>query len=130
MKKASLFIAILIALMSFTSCVVNENTGEIMFINYSDKDLTLKVGDISMFAAKGAHTSYFFSTEIMGKVSAEGAELIYTSLKEPTFTFKPGYGYTIFSLHSTTTDKNYILVGSGSKPGSNDSHNPNNLANP
>jgi len=119
MKKNILSILLVILVFLFvTGCAINDTTGLIRIANVSDKDATVKIGNLSFFVAKGGTYDYWFTTETNGKVSADGISIedvvctgVTGSVKDKAATFKVGYGYNIDV--SKWDNKYYIRVETG-----------------
>ncbi|HOJ65324.1 MAG TPA: hypothetical protein PLE45_12990 [Spirochaetota bacterium] len=123
MKKNILSILLVILVFLFvTGCAINDTTGLIRIANVSDKDATVKIGNLSFFVAKGGTYEYWFTTETKGKVSADGISIddvvcngVIGSVKDKEATFKVGYGYDI-NL-AKMDNKYYIMVTYGTGAG-------------
>ena len=123
MKKNILSILLVILVFLFvTGCAINDTTGLIRIANVSDKDATVKIGNLSFFVAKGGTYEYWFTTETKGKVSADGISIedvvctgVTGSVKDKEATFKVGYGYDI-NL-AKMDNKYYIMVTYGTGAG-------------
>jgi len=123
MKKNILSILLVILVFLFvTGCAINDTTGLIRIANVSNKDATVKIGNLSFFVAKGGTYEYWFTTETKGKVSADGISIddvvcngVIGSVKDKEATFKVGYGYDI-NL-AKMDNKYYIMVTYGTGAG-------------
>ncbi|HNZ28196.1 MAG TPA: hypothetical protein PK385_13065 [Spirochaetota bacterium] len=115
-------LTVALALLFVTGCAVNEKTGLIRFQNAATKDVTFKIGDVSVFVAKGAVYDYWLVADLKGEVSSKDCE----ALGKGAATFKVGYCYNITA--STTLGKTFIGVGYGYQSGVDTSdakvHNP------
>ncbi len=103
MKKIVISLLVICLIFTFfTGCAVNSSTGLLIIANLSDKDTTIKIGDTSIFVAKGAKYDYWFTSEVKGKVASDDAEdvtyivgnTIY-NVKDEEATFKVNYVYEI-----------------------------------
>lgn len=92
-KKIFILIVILLILLFFLSCTVNDFTGLIKVENHTDTELrNVKIGDtlITSYVAPGNYVDYWFAYTISGKITTEGVE-VNEYQDDTNFKLQPGY---------------------------------------
>ncbi len=120
MKKIIIFSNILIILLFFLSCTVNDYTGLIRVENHTEEDLkNVYIGStlITSYVAPGNYVDYWYSWEINGKITTEGVDV--NDIQEDTkFKLKPGYWVFITAHTFDEHEKLYEVQISIKKQGS------------
>ena len=111
MKKYIYITAIIILLIIFFTCTVDESTGLIKVENGTYLDLkNVKIGNTSIvwYVAGGGYANYWYYKTISGVLTTEGIP-VHPQFEDVTLTLEPGY-YVYITAKYMDDGSEYVII--------------------